>query len=131
MEQESLSQFVENMISDGIITSQEHEEFMSLVHEDNEIDEHESALISKIFKLISSGEVKVVDEQREQVCREETEKIKKEAIESDIIKEKTTLKLPEQSPEQQKEIIEAIKKVKVEEEASRNKIDEFFASRED
>jgi len=131
MEHESLHQFVEAMIADGIISTKEHEEFMDLVHEDNEIDEEESALISKIFKLISSGQVKVVDEERDKVCRETSEQIKKEAVDSDIeMQSKEPLQLLKQSPERQKEIAEAMNKVKKEKEASRNKIDEFFASKE-
>lgn len=67
IERSSLHKFVDDIVADGVMTSAEHEAFMELVHTDGEIDDEESAQISRIFQLIQSGELVVVDEEREAI----------------------------------------------------------------
>jgi len=56
---------VDSIVDDGVMTLDEHDELMELMHADGEIDEEESAQISRIFKLLQSGELRVVDEERD------------------------------------------------------------------
>ena len=81
--EETLSQYVDKIIEDGIITTEEHEQFMKLVHADGKIDEEESAQLSRIFQLISSGKVKVVDKERDNVDREKLEAAKNELLQAE------------------------------------------------
>ena len=55
----------EQIIEDGIITRDEHDEFMDEMHADGQIDAEESEIISRLFKLIQEGKVQIVDSERE------------------------------------------------------------------
>ncbi len=55
---------LEAAISDGVITREEHDAFIDAMSEDGQIDEEEQQLISSMFKLIKSGKLVVVDEER-------------------------------------------------------------------
>jgi len=62
----SIKELVDQIIEDGVLTREEHDSFIEQVHADGEIDEEESEQISRLFKLIQDGTLKVVDEEREQ-----------------------------------------------------------------
>jgi len=53
------------IVEDGVITSEEYDEFFEVMQADGVIDEEESAIISAMFKLIQEGEIKIVDDERE------------------------------------------------------------------
>ncbi len=72
-----LSEMLDQIIADGVMTSEEHEAFMEEVHADGKIDEHEKAQISRIFKLIQEGKLKIVDEDREKSEARRREDLKK------------------------------------------------------
>lgn len=59
-----IKELFEQIIEDGIISREEHDEFIEMVHADGRIDADESAMISRMFKLIQEGKLKVVDEER-------------------------------------------------------------------
>lgn len=60
-----LKEFVDRIVADGVLTNAEHEMLMNLIHKDGKIDEEESAQISRIFRLMKAGKLKVVDAERE------------------------------------------------------------------
>lgn len=66
----------DRIIEDGVITRAEHDDFMELIHEDGRIDKEESEQISRMFKLISEGKLKIVDEDREAAERKRREKLR-------------------------------------------------------
>lgn len=70
---ESLKDLVDRIIEDGVLTNDEHQEFMDRVHQDGQIDAEESEQISRIFKLIQEGKLQVVDEQRAAADRARSE----------------------------------------------------------
>lgn len=72
-----LSEMLDQIIADGVMTSEEHEAFMEEVHADGKIDEHEKAQISRIFKLIQEGKLKIIDEDREKYEAKRREELKK------------------------------------------------------
>jgi len=57
-----IKKFVDQIISDGVITQQEHQQFEAIIREDGRFDEAEQQQIDRIIRLIMSGQVKVVDE---------------------------------------------------------------------
>lgn len=61
----SVKDILDRALSDGIMTYQEHEEFIEMVHKDGVIDAEESEQISRIFRLIQAGQLQIVDEDRE------------------------------------------------------------------
>lgn len=61
-----IKELVDQIIQDGILTREEHDSFIEQVHADGQIDEEESAQISRLFKLIQEGKLKVIDQEREQ-----------------------------------------------------------------
>ena len=135
-----LASYVDQIIEDGIITNQEHDEFMQMVHADGEIDAEESAQISRIFKLISSGEVKVVDGERSKVDREAVDSAKAEALnaneellkKSEEHQEKIAAKAEcKTHQENMSAVNSSVKKVLKEQEENKNKIDEYFRKREE
>jgi hypothetical protein len=139
MGQESLEEFVDHIIEDGIITTEEHDKFMELVHADGEIDAEESALISKIFKLIQSGQVKVVDKDREAVSRQEADEVKQAALEADLELERERDELKAKLAEEQSskeaakkkaELAKTVRKIKRDMDSEKNKINEYFEKRE-
>lgn len=80
----ALKEFVDQIIADGIITNDEHEEFMRLVHQDGEIDAAESAQISRIFALIREGKVQIVDNSKKAIDDEKLNVAKASAIDRDL-----------------------------------------------
>ena len=72
-----LSDMLDQIIADGVMTSEEHEAFMEEVHADGKIDEQEKAQISRIFKLIQEGKLKIIDEDREKYEAKRREELKK------------------------------------------------------
>ncbi|MCB0358944.1 MAG: hypothetical protein KDD44_04895, partial [Bdellovibrionales bacterium] len=66
----SIKDLVDKHIEDGVMTREEHEEFIARVHHDGVIDEEESEQISRIFKLIQEGKLRIVDEMREKFDRD-------------------------------------------------------------
>ncbi len=56
---------LEEAISDGVITREEHDAFIEAMHADGQIDEEEHELISAMFRLIQEGKLTVVDDERE------------------------------------------------------------------
>lgn len=61
----SIKELVDQIIEDGVLTREEHDDFIERVHADGQIDDEESEQISRLFKLIQDGTLKVVDEDRE------------------------------------------------------------------
>jgi hypothetical protein len=61
----SIKELVDQIIEDGVLTREEHDSFIEQVHADGEIDQEESEQISRLFRLIQEGKLKVVDEERE------------------------------------------------------------------
>ena len=49
---------IEKAIEDHIITTEEFDEILNLVHEDGHIDRHERALLSTLQEMIENKEVK-------------------------------------------------------------------------
>lgn len=136
--EETLSQYVDKIIEDGIITTEEHEQFMELVHTDGKIDEEESAQLSRIFQLISSGKVKVVDKERDNVDREKLEAAKNELLQAEEEDRKKHEELhaaqiaknsSEEELKRKQAVNQKVKEVVKEQEAGRNKINEYFAKR--
>lgn len=62
----SIKEKVDRIIEDGVMTEDEHQEFMDTVYADGEVDDEESEQISRIFALIKEGKLKVVDKDREE-----------------------------------------------------------------
>ena len=61
----TVKELVDQIIADGVLTREEHDSFIEQVHADGQIDEEESEQISRLFRLIQDGTLKVVDEERE------------------------------------------------------------------
>ncbi len=61
----NIKEMVDKYVEDGVMTREEHEEFIKLVHQDGVIDDEESEQISRIFSLINEGKLVIVDEMRE------------------------------------------------------------------
>lgn len=60
-----IKELVDRYVEDGVMTKQEHESLIEQIHKDGVIDENESEQIARVFKLISAGELVIVDEVRE------------------------------------------------------------------
>ena len=74
---ENIKDLFERIIEDGVITDDEYQELMDQIHKDGEIDAEESTLISRMFKLIQSGEVKVINSELEHANRKREEEIRR------------------------------------------------------
>ncbi len=61
----SLKEMFDQFIADGVLTREEHDEFIEAIHADGKIDDEERAQISRMFTLIKEGKLKVVDTERE------------------------------------------------------------------
>lgn len=128
----ALKKFVDEIIEDGIITAEEHQQFTDLVHEDGEIDAEESEQISRIFRLVSEGKVRIVDEQRNLGSRKELEEAKAAALAEDQAKDEESnfIELDHEALAKRKaEISKVLAELNQEREAGRNKISEFLDSR--
>lgn len=60
-----IKELLDQILDDGVMTEEEHEEFMSAVYADGVIDDEESEQISRIFKLIQDGRLKIVNTERD------------------------------------------------------------------
>ena len=80
---QDIQTLVDKYIEDGVMTRQEHEDFIDAVHKDGEIDDEESKQIARIFKLIADGELVIVDEMREKFEKKRREDEAKIAQEQD------------------------------------------------
>ncbi len=126
-----LKRFVDEIIEDGIITADEHQQFTDLVHDDGEIDAEESEQISRIFRLVSEGKVRILDESRDVGSRNELEQAKAEVVAQDEAKdgENNFEELDHEALDaRKKEIAKVIAQLNQEREAGRNKISEFLSS---
>lgn len=73
-----IKEVLDRAIEDGIMTRDEHEAFIDLIHKDGSVDPDESEQISRMFRLIQAGKLKVVDDVREQSAdRKRAETIRK------------------------------------------------------
>lgn len=61
----SLKEMLDQFVADGVLTREEHDEFIEAIHADGKIDDEERAQISRMFALIKEGKLKVVDTERE------------------------------------------------------------------
>jgi len=61
----SLKQMLDHFVEDGILTRDEHDQFIEQVSADGKIDDEERAQISRMFQLIREGKLTVVDSERE------------------------------------------------------------------
>ena len=75
-----LKEMVEKFIEDGELSYEEHEELMEQIHADGQIDAEEKALISKIFKLIQSGELKVINPERDASEQRRKDEVRKKLM---------------------------------------------------
>ena len=71
---------LDKFIEDGVLTRDEHDQFIEQIHADGKIDDDEKVQISRMFSLIKDGTLKIVDHEREKF-----EEIKrKQAAESKV-----------------------------------------------
>ena len=75
-----LSDLLDKYIEDGVLTVQEHEDLMTMIHADGKIDDDEKAQISRLFALIKSGQLRVVDPEREASELRRKEEVKKKLL---------------------------------------------------
>ena len=61
----SLKDMLDQFVEDGVLTRDEHDQFIEQVSADGKIDEEERAQISRMFALIRDGKLVVVDSERE------------------------------------------------------------------
>ena len=78
----SLQELLDKFIADGVLTYDEHEDLMNRIHADGKIDADEKAVISKIFSLIQSGQLVVVNDEREASVQRRKEEIKQKMLQS-------------------------------------------------
>jgi len=62
---EDIKSIMDRIVADGVITQEEHDEFIEAVHRDGEIDEEESAQISRMFKMLQEGKLRIIGTERE------------------------------------------------------------------
>ena len=60
MSMAGIKELVDRIIEDGVMSKEEHEEFIKRVNADGEVDEEEATQITRLFQLISEGKLKVV-----------------------------------------------------------------------
>lgn len=78
---ESIKSLVDKAIEDGVLTTAEHEELMELIHKDGKLDIQEREQLARISRLTQSGELKIVDEDREASYERRREDLKKKLLE--------------------------------------------------
>ena len=59
-----LTQVLDRIIKDGVVTQDEYDRFIELVHLDGKISEEERAELSRLFRLVQSGEIEIINEDR-------------------------------------------------------------------
>lgn len=72
----SIKEFFDKIIEDGVITREEHDDFMDSIYGDGKVDEEESAQISRMFQLVKEGKIKIIDEDRENAEKRKRDKLK-------------------------------------------------------
>ncbi len=77
----SLKEMLDHYVEDGILTREEHDQFIEQVSADGKIDPEERAQISRMFSLIKEGKLVVVDSERERYAE-----MKKRQAELDALK---------------------------------------------
>jgi hypothetical protein len=55
----SIKELVDRIIEDGVLSPEEHAEFIKHVTADGQVDREESEQIKRVFQLISEGKLKV------------------------------------------------------------------------
>lgn len=66
----TIRKLLDQIIEDGVLTREEHEQFVKQIHEDGAIDLEEGQQIARLFRLISEGKVKVLDDATKKVVEE-------------------------------------------------------------
>lgn len=61
----SLKEMLDHFIEDGVLTREEHDQFIEQMSADGKIDDEERKEISRMFQLIKEGKLVVVDNERE------------------------------------------------------------------
>ncbi len=56
---------LDKFVEDGVLTREEHDQFIEQVSADGKIDPEERIQMQRMFELIKTGKLKVVDEERE------------------------------------------------------------------
>lgn len=127
-----IREFVEEIIADGIITPEEHESFMALVHADGVIDADESAELTRIFRLIKEGKVKIVERSQSNPDREKFEQQKAQAVAEDEAREQQLQQRLNEIPsaeaveERRSQILSVVRKIQDERKSAKNSIAEFL-----
>ena len=131
-----LKEFVEEIIADGVLTQEEHEAFMRLVHMDGKIDSEESTQITRIFTLLREGKLQIEQTAAKDLDRQKLEEAKKAAVAADLEQEQEELARNAASAQKGAERLarrEAISLVlagvSAEEEAKKNTIAEFLTAK--
>ncbi|MCC6220324.1 MAG: TerB family tellurite resistance protein [Deltaproteobacteria bacterium] len=78
-----IKEFVDRIVEDGVMTNAEHDMLMHLIHKDGKIDDDESEQISRIFRLMKVGKLKIIDAVRSEFDRKRAEEGVADAIEVD------------------------------------------------
>ncbi len=55
----NIKTFVDKIVQDGKLTSEEHLQFLYAVQEDGKVDNEEREQINRIFNMIKNGEIKI------------------------------------------------------------------------
>ncbi|MBP9837791.1 MAG: hypothetical protein KBC84_03670 [Proteobacteria bacterium] len=61
----TLKDMLDKFVEDGVLTREEHDQFIEQVSADGKIDPEERIQMQRMFELIKTGKLKVVDEERE------------------------------------------------------------------
>ena len=61
----SVKELLDQIMEDGVITRDEHDEFVEAIFADGQIDDDENAQITRMFEAIKAGKIKIVDSERE------------------------------------------------------------------
>jgi len=56
-----IKKLVDQIVQDGVMTSEEYDQFLKGIYADGVVDDEESAEISRILQLVKDGKLKVVD----------------------------------------------------------------------
>lgn len=62
---ENLAQLIEESIAAGEMTQATHDKIMKEIHRDGQIDQEESKLLSKLFQATRTGELRIIDSERD------------------------------------------------------------------
>ena len=73
----SIKDMLDQYLADGVMTKDEHDAFIEEVHADGQIDAEEQEQISRIFKMIQEGTLKIVDSERDKFEEIRKEELKK------------------------------------------------------